>query len=437
MTNHTADEMKVLFVGFGITPYFRDFLNRLQSQGGIEVTNVRPIGENRNLGAGVHQDFSGMDFRDIQLPPLVLPARRWLGVSDWESAPQCTSFQGLSKLIMEDQPDVIVVNVNYHYCMKFDKGVRTALRQAGSRVVFHSIPFQQATLEEATAAVTVPKQLPLRSLPGIARRLVTGLQLDRAYLTLIRRRALLRRVQFQKFVFNSADMHAVYFEGGVDVYGSWGVPPERIRIVRNSPNTEALLAAAERHPAVDSGFRLIHVGRLVEWKRVDLLIRCVATLRRTGFPETELAIVGYGPCEEELRSLADELGIADAVQFRGGVYEPDELAREFAAASIYVLAGMGGLSINEAMCFALPIICSRCDGTETFLVREGKNGLYFREGDEESLVQAIRRLLSDPKMRRRLGEESLRIIREELNTQIHVANYLKMFSDLTGKSLNA
>jgi len=51
------------------------------------------------------------------------------------------------------------------------------------------------------------------------------------------------------------------------------------------------------------------------------------------------------------------------------------------ASSVYVLAGMGGLSINDAMAYGLPVICSVCDGTERDLVTHHGNGLFFRENN--------------------------------------------------------
>lgn len=424
--------MQILFVGFAITPYYRDFLNRLQSQGGVKIANVRPVGPNRHVGAGVHQDFSGIGFTDVELPEKTIAARRFLKMSDFEAAPACNSFSELGATIRSLSPDVIVVNVNFHAAFSFDPEATAAVRHTGAKVVLHSIPFQQPALEEALGSIVVPDELPMRSLPAPVRNLVKGLRLDKAYLQSFRRRSMIRRVEFQKRIFNAADAHAVYFEGGIDVYGSYGVAPERVRVVRNSPNTEKLIQAAAAHPRRDTNSRLIHIGRLVEWKRVDMLIRVVAKLRTEGFPEADLVVIGYGPCEQSLRELAKELGVTDAVHFRGGIYEPDDLAKEFAQSSIYVMAGMGGLSINEAMCFGVPIVCSRGDGTEKFLVREGVNGLYFEEGNESSLFEKLHLLLSNPAQREQFGRESRRIIEEELNTTIHVSNYLKLFDDLTG-----
>jgi len=428
--------MQILFAGFPITPYYRDFVNRLQTQGDVRVINVRSAGDEKHVGAGVKLVDSQIEFRDVKLRDRCVSPRRLLKLSDFELSPGYDSFVALDDLIREISPDVIVVNEPYHAAFAFDRAIVAAVRQTKSKTVFQSIPFQLSTFQEALAAVQVPPILPMRSIPSPLRVLAQTLGIDKLYLKLVRKKSLFRRVHFLRKTFHAADAHAVYYEGGIETYGSYGVPAERIRVVRNSPNTEELLQAADRHPSCDHGYRLIHVGRLVKWKRVDLLIRAVATLRSHGFANTDLVIVGNGPCEESLRAMAAEFNVEDAVHFRGGVYEADQLAQEFAASSIYVLAGMGGLSLNEAMCFSVPVVCCRCDGTEKFLIREGVNGMYFREGDEANLVDTLQTLFSDSALRKRMGHESRRIIEEELNTQIHVLNYLRLFNDLNSKCLN-
>ena len=95
--------------------------------------------------------------------------------------------------------------------------------------------------------------------------------------------------------------------------------------------------------------------------------------------------------------------------------------------SVYVLAGMGGLSINDAMCFSLPIICSVCDGTERDLVVDGVNGYFFEENDVNSLVEKINLILSDPSKAVEMGRKSLQIIKENVNlntfTNMYIAGY--------------
>jgi len=282
--------------------------------------------------------------------------------------------------------------------------------------------------------------LPVQSRLNVKRypllgKILRAMSLDLLYMRTLRKRALEKPQRDAQSIFRSAHAHAVYHEGGIEIYESYGVIKENIFVVRNSPNTESLIEAADKHSSNTRHQRLLHIGRLVEWKRVDLLICAVADLRNSGFPELELVVIGYGPAETDLKTLAKELGVDEAVQFLGGIYDPTLLAEQAMCSSIYVLAGMGGLSINEAMCFGLPIVCSRCDGTEKFLVREEVNGLYFQEGELSELTRKLAALLTDDELRKSMGYMSRMLIENEINTEIHVNNYLEMFEKLTEKPL--
>lgn len=196
------------------------------------------------------------------------------------------------------------------------------------------------------------------------------------------------------------------------LHGSYGVPAEKVFITANSPDTDALLATAnELKDTKPNPFRLLHIGRLVKWKQVNLLIEAAIALRAK-FPQTELSIVGDGP---ELEALKAQAAGHDFIQFHGGIYDPKELGKITCESGIYVLAGMGGLSINEAMCFSKPVVCSVADGTEKRLVREGYNGHYFESGSLSSLQSVIEKLFAQPENIALMGQRSREIIEKEIN----------------------
>jgi glycosyltransferase involved in cell wall biosynthesis len=170
-------------------------------------------------------------------------------------------------------------------------------------------------------------------------------------------------------------------------------------------------------------FRLLHIGRLVKWKQVDLLIEAAIALHAK-FSQTELSIVGDGP---ELEALKAQAAGHDFIEFHGGIYDPKELGKITCESGIYVLAGMGGLSINEAMCFSKPVICSVADGTEKRLVREGYNGHYFESGSLNSLQAVIEKLFSNPEMIMKMGQRSREIIEKEINIHTVLSNYMEAF----------
>jgi glycosyltransferase involved in cell wall biosynthesis len=95
--------------------------------------------------------------------------------------------------------------------------------------------------------------------------------------------------------------------------------------------------------------------------------------------------------------------------------------------SVYVLAGMGGLSINDAMCYQLPVICSVCDGTEKDLVQDNVNGCFFKEGDAADLQRKIDYILSNEQIRTTMGQQSLRIIEDKINIHTVADNYIEAF----------
>lgn len=99
--------------------------------------------------------------------------------------------------------------------------------------------------------------------------------------------------------------------------------------------------------------------------------------------------------------------------------------------SVYVLAGMGGLSINEAMAWGLPVICSVCDGTEKHLVIEDFNGKYFEEGNLESLIDKIDFMLADPKRTKQMGLNSQEVIDTRINVHTVLKGYLSAFNFVT------
>ena len=162
---------------------------------------------------------------------------------------------------------------------------------------------------------------------------------------------------------------------------------------------------------------------------MDLLLRAIAELRPR-FPGINGVVVGTGPQEDRLKKLAAELGLTGIVRFTGGIYEPLDLGREMLGAGVYVLAGMGGLSINEAMCFGLPVVCSVCDGTELFLVRDGKTGLRFSDGDLPDLCDKIADLLGDPNRAAEMGSQATELIRTEVNIHTVTQCYVGLLRGL-------
>jgi glycosyltransferase involved in cell wall biosynthesis len=130
----------------------------------------------------------------------------------------------------------------------------------------------------------------------------------------------------------------------VEIYGSYGVPINKIFITYNSPDTDLWLSVKEKlqkdKRVERKKFRLVHLSRLVYTKRVDMVIQAVANLKED-YPLIDLIIIGEGPEKENLIRQANRSGVSSSIQFIGGVYDPTLLGEYLMSASVYVLAGLG------------------------------------------------------------------------------------------------
>jgi len=216
-----------------------------------------------------------------------------------------------------------------------------------------------------------------------------------------------------------------YSQRGADEYAALGFPREKIFVAHNSVSPAPLHPLPARPPTFNPHPHILFVGRLQARKRVDYLLRACAQMDS----KPRLVIIGDGPERVTLETLAKV--IYPSAEFIGSKHGA-ELRPYFAEADLFVLPGTGGLAVQEAMSYGLPIIVAQGDGTQDDLVRE-KNGWQIPPDDFETLVFTIKNALSDVARLRRMGEESYRIVREEINLEKMVETFVKAVNSCTGK----
>jgi glycosyltransferase involved in cell wall biosynthesis len=216
------------------------------------------------------------------------------------------------------------------------------------------------------------------------------------------------------------DALITYSQAGGDQYAQLGFAKERIFVAVNAvtpPPAHPL--PARPASAEDQRGRVLFVGRLQERKQIHNLLAACAQLPDALQPK--LVIVGDGPNRARLQALAQEL--YPQATFTGALFG-DALEAQFRGADLFVLPGTGGLAMQQAMSFGLPVIAAEADGTQADLVRPG-NGWQIPPNDVRALQTALHQALSDIAALRKMGAESYRIVSEEVNLDKMVAVFLQ------------
>jgi glycosyltransferase involved in cell wall biosynthesis len=182
-----------------------------------------------------------------------------------------------------------------------------------------------------------------------------------------------------------------------------GFPATRVFRALHTTQIEPFWRVAEgRTTATDGPLRLLFVGRLVPRKGVALLLRAVARANGEGV-DVKLTVVGTGPEDVSLKTLARDLGVA--VTWRGFIDQSD-LLDLYADADAFVFPTLGdtfGIVLLEAAASGLPLIASPHGGATEDLVEHGVNGWVVDPLDTPAMTAAIVRLAKDADLRARLG----------------------------------
>ena len=194
----------------------------------------------------------------------------------------------------------------------------------------------------------------------------------------------------------------------------WGIPEARIRVVYNATTPSNGTTSAK--VLLDTAVKLITVGRLVHWKRVDEVIRVTASLKDAG-----LVIVGDGPERHRLESLARDLGVADRVVFAGQSAREETMGLLAASDAFVLNSTYEGLphTVVEAMEMGVAVVATAAGGTSE-VVDDGETGLLVEPGNREDLERALVRITGDGELRRRLSLRGRQVVRERfaVNTMV-------------------
>jgi glycosyltransferase involved in cell wall biosynthesis len=179
----------------------------------------------------------------------------------------------------------------------------------------------------------------------------------------------------------------------------------------------------------DRQLRLIFVGRLVDWKAIDIVFEAIRPLR--GDPRLSFEIIGDGPMRLVWEKLSRDMDLEAVVKFSGFMSQA-ECARRLDAADVLLLPSLfeaGGAVVLEAMAMGLPVIATGWGGPLDYL--DDSCGVLVPPNSREGLVAgfaaAIVMMADSRPLRRRLGDAGYRRARQYFDWEKKIDRILELY----------
>ncbi|MFC1657944.1 glycosyltransferase family 4 protein [Candidatus Omnitrophota bacterium] len=203
---------------------------------------------------------------------------------------------------------------------------------------------------------------------------------------------------------------------------------ENLRVIYNSVGPDAEYSADKDYSYLKASPTLGIVARLSKEKGHLILFSAFKQLAKE-YPEARLLVVGTGKTEEELKDWVAKENLAERIVFLGNIAQ---LRSFFAILDLMVLPSIQeglGYSVLEAQAAGVPVVASSVGGI-TEVIQDRETGILVEPGVPAELYQAIKLLLGDAGMRRRIVENARKQIQERFSLEKMVAQVEAVYKEL-------
>jgi len=170
----------------------------------------------------------------------------------------------------------------------------------------------------------------------------------------------------------------------------------------------------------------LFIGRLSTEKGIDLLFEAIKEVN------AKLIIIGDGELEGICRKFSNKMG-KERIELLGWKDEKaivNEMKKSDALILPSKVMETSGLAVMEAAKFYLPSIVAD-HGGPAYYIKDGINGLCFQAGNAESLVEAMKKIINDNRLSKKLGENARKTFENySSNIDAHVLKVEKFYKKM-------
>ncbi len=213
------------------------------------------------------------------------------------------------------------------------------------------------------------------------------------------------------------------------------VPRRKVKTVYNGVNTHRFLPNADQREArrqlgLGEASKIITtVAQCIPEKGLIVFLDAAAKIVHM-HDRSQFLIVGDGPLLEKLKNLSSDLGLGGRVSFLG---LRNDVQRILQATDIFVLCSLWqeafAFSLLEAMAAGCPVVASNI-GAIPESVKDGETGILFPPGDAEAAAKAIKKLLDDEGLRRRMSLAARKRVEDKFNMETWIDETMRVYQSL-------
>jgi glycosyltransferase involved in cell wall biosynthesis len=177
---------------------------------------------------------------------------------------------------------------------------------------------------------------------------------------------------------------------------------------------------------------ILWAGRFLRWKHPEKALLVARYLIDNGI-ELSLRFIGGGEMDKHLKSLMVKLNLENYVEFLGYL-PPEAVCEEMEKSDIYLFTSDynegWGVVLNEAMNSGCAVVACQAAGSVPFLIKNGENGLIYKNNSMSDLYSKVLTLSKDPELRYRIGINAYNTINEMWNAEVAVERLFKISDSL-------
>lgn len=242
------------------------------------------------------------------------------------------------------------------------------------------------------------------------------------------------RKKLVDFTFKKAAACITYGSVFRDYLLKLGKRPEEVFVAQNTINIQKIMdnrSATCGERCFNHPLRVLYVGALLDRKFVDSSIIAIANLIEQGY-DVYYDIVGDGAEFEKLTELVRKLNVEERIILHGAKYGT-ELKAFFEKDDLFLMPGTGGLAVNEAMAYALPILSTIGDDTVVDLI-DGNGFLLKDFGNVEEIKGALKSFIDLPEEKKiAMSHRSEQIVKERASLENMVNQHINAIEYVLNK----